>query len=267
MLLAAESIVAPVRTWLGRMAVAGVLFVAFLGRSGGGLGPSSVCGGLNDLYVLGTVVTALAIPLCFMAFVLSGIQQAPRRPATVEAPPPLYSDAVPERRNRLVSWLLPRAVVIGLALFILAGPSGCTPFAVCGQGNPIARAPGAAIRFVGEAPDHADAAGTDASYTATFDATAPWVVRWTSTADLTRIDVFPMSAMQQGKYFPDHAAFVDDGPSGSTTVNESGTFCVRIALRDKAFEAAERSYFETRRPTGPAPTPRRMSWEIMVTTP
>jgi hypothetical protein len=268
-------------TWWGRATAAAVLFIAFLGRSGGGLGPSSVCGGLNDIYVAGTLITFLAVPICLVMGVASTATRVLRRaaPAVAPAQEPPYgaapsseatapsSEATAPQRRSLVARLLPGAIVVGLALFILAGPSGCVPFRVCAQGAEVARAPGSGLRFFGEDPPSATSDG--ASFTATFEATAPWTLRWSSTADRARLDVFTADAMQQGRYFPSlgHPAYAEDGPSGSTTINASGAFCVRVALRDLAFEAARNSYYSESRHSGPPPSSRSMSWEIAIASP
>ena len=261
--------------WFGRAVAAGVLFIAFVGRSGGGLGPSSVCGTLNDVYVAGTVISAVAMLLFPVLGVLAIVSRALRKPAPAvpDAPQPPYGaelgpdTAIPRRSAS--RGLLPRVLIVAIALFVLFGPSGCTQFQVCGQANQIARAPGASLRFAGDLPNPTAAPERDASYTATFEATAPWTARWSSSADLVRVDVFTEAAVQQGNHFPTagHPAFVEDGPSGSTTVSQTGTFCIRIALRDRSYEDAERSYDENRQRTGPRPTPRMMTWDITVTTP
>jgi hypothetical protein len=271
-----------VRRWWGRCGLAGLFFVLLLARSGGGLGPSSLCGQLNDLFVLGTFVCALAAGVFFVIALgstvgsllaaVSGVLPKGAVAVTEPAPPPLYStpptpvgDAMAQR-SPLWRWLQAAAVVVA-AWFILAVPSGCVPFRVCGQGAEVARAAGPSVRFVGNAPAHGPSGDAGAAITATFDAKAPWVMRWSSTADRVRIDAFTADAMQTGRYFPDHPSYADGGPNGSTTVNASGSFCVRVELRDLGFEAALNAYYSESRHTGPPPSSRPMSWEVTIAPP
>src|SRR6266446_5655773 len=133
----------PVWRWWGRCGLAGLFFVLLLARSGGGLGPSSLCGQVNDLFVLGTVVCALAAGVFFVIALgstvgsllaaVSGVLPKGAVAVAEPAPPPLYSapptpvDAGVAQRSPLWRWL-PAAAVVGAALLILAVPSGCVPF-------------------------------------------------------------------------------------------------------------------------------------------
>lgn len=263
-------------SWLARLLVVALFFVALLGRSGGGLGPSTVCGSLEGLYVAATWITLLALPVLFVIAVTSNLSKHLRtaQPAIPDAPLPPYGEpaaaASPPRQPRsLAARLLPPSLVAGGLIFVLFGPSGCAPFHVCGRADAVPSVPTTELHFTGELPlaVAGGSYGDLSAYTATFDVKGRWELSWNTSADRARVDVFTAEAIQTGRYFPEagHTFVGDSRPSGSTTVEDGGSFCVRIELRDENYERAASSYYSaTTRPNGPTPTPRRMSWEISI---
>jgi hypothetical protein len=258
--------------WWGRLLAVALFFIAFLARSGGGLGPSSVCGWLDGLYSMATWITLLALPVLFVIALVSSVAKVVRtsQKAIPDTPLPPYEQPSvltpsPTHRGELRR-LVPAALVVAGFGFILFGPSGCVPFRVCDQSEVVSPESGSGRRFSGELPQVVSPFADLSAYTATFQVNGPWELRWSSTADRVRIDVFTAEAVQTGRYFPEagHTYVDDPRPQGSTTMGAGGTFCVRIELHDETYESAESSYYSTSRPAGPTPVPRRMSWEIVI---
>jgi hypothetical protein len=256
-------------------------FFVFLGKSGGGLGPSTMCGEMRTLFVLGTVASFLAAGALFLVAVLATVGRIGRSivPRTTDVPSSFNLDVPESRTTAVVAPATPRRrltpfllALLGFAGVILT-PSGCTAFNVCANAERPVAAEGTnpLLRFSGELPQKAEKGTRDdglTAYTAVFDATAPWQVAWGTSGDRVRLDVFTSDAVQSGNYFPEagHVKVVLAGREGSERVSQSGRFCVRIELRDEQFENAQSAYYgpDLRQRTGPPPTPRPMSWTVTI---
>lgn len=259
-------------------------FVVFLGRSGGGLGPSTMCGEMRTLFVLGTVASVLAAGALLFRAILATAGRIGRSsvPRMTDVPSSFNLDVPESRTTGEVAPATPRRrltpFLILLALFgfaaVILAPSGCTAFNVCANADrPVAaEETNPLLRFSGDLPHQKAEKGPRddqlTAYTAVFDATAPWQVTWGTSGDRVRLDVFTSDALQTGNYFPDkgHVKVVLAGREGSERVSQSGRFCVRIELRDEQFENRQSAYYRPDRSqrTGPPPTPRQMSWTVTI---
>ncbi len=278
------------RPWWKWFGIACLLFVVGLGRSGGGLGPSSVCEPLQGLLVAGTLVALLAAALLFVVAVVASTLRAAElyaRPASSEAhaaasePGETLGQEGPSSgilgllRARGAG-LLGGVATIGLAVAVLFAPSGCTPYHFCTQADrPVApESLSDGLRFAGELPEPRQQGrrdGNDTVYTAIFDAVGPWRMSWTTSADQLRLDVFANDAVQTGTYFPGigsggHLHSVIGGPEGSARVDHTGSFCVRVEIIDRKHYAARATYYSLRSSErrGPEPVPPRQSWTLTI---